>query len=62
MLLSIEQQQELQDKYIKLLQEVNKEDTETAHIQSDSIICDLLEELWYSEVVSEYDKIEKWYS
>jgi hypothetical protein len=45
MLLSIEQQQELQDKYIKLLQEVDKEDNETAHIEADSIICDLLEEL-----------------
>lgn len=62
MLLSIEQQQELQDKYIKLLQEASKEDTETAHIQADSIISELLEELWYSEVVEEYDKINKWYA
>jgi hypothetical protein len=45
MLMSIEQQQEQQDKYIKLLQEANKEDSETAHIKADSIICDLLEEL-----------------
>lgn len=62
MLLSIKQQQELQDKYIKLLQEISKEDSETAHIQADNIISDLLEELWYWEVVSEYDKIDKWYA
>lgn len=53
---------ELQDKYIKLLQEVSEEDTETAHIQADNIISELLEELWYWDVVEEYDKINKWYA
>ena len=40
----------------------SEEDTETAHIKADSIICDLLEELWYWFVAEEYDKIDKWYT
>jgi len=37
-------------------------DTECAHIEADSIICDLLIELGFKDVVDEYDKIGKWYA
>lgn len=52
---------ELQTKYINLLKEVDKSDTESSHISYDTILCNLLTELWYSEVVEEYNKIDKWY-
>ncbi len=38
------------------------EDTETAHIQADWIICNLLEDLGYKDIVKEYDAIMKWYA
>lgn len=37
-------------------------DTEIAHHFADDILCDLLKELGYAEVVQEYEKIEKWYA
>ncbi len=52
---------ELQTKYINLLKEVDKSDTESTHISYDIILCNLLTELWYSEVVEEYEKTDKWY-
>ena len=53
---------ELQTKYIKLLQEIDKSDTEYSHIKADNIISNLLTELWYNEVAEEYEEINKWYS
>lgn len=37
-------------------------DIEAAHSNADDIICLLLEELGYSDVVEEYHKIDKWYA
>ena len=37
-------------------------DTECAHMEADSIICDLLIEQGFKYVVVEYNKIGKWYA
>lgn len=36
--------------------------TEYDHSMSDSLLEDLLKELGYEEVVSVYDKVDKWYA
>lgn len=37
-------------------------DTESAHVDADQVLCDLLKALGYKQVVEEYDKVEKWYA
>lgn len=37
-------------------------DTETAHARADDILCRLLTDLGYPEVVAEYEKIDKWFA
>jgi hypothetical protein len=37
-------------------------DIEGAHINADALLCKLLVELGFSDVVAEYKKIEKWYA
>jgi hypothetical protein len=36
-------------------------DTEIAHQDADDVLCDLLSELGYGDVVEKYYEIEKWY-
>ena len=51
------------EEIIAKLKELQRyEDTESAHIQADWIICNLLDDLGYAEVTKEYDKISKWYA
>ena len=38
------------------------DDTESAHIQADWIICNLLDDLGYADVTKAYDRIMKWYA
>ena len=38
------------------------DDIESAHFQADCIICNLLEDLGYKNIVKEYDAIMKWYA
>lgn len=45
-----------------LQQEAENDDTATAHIRADEILCELLRKLGYKEVVYEYEKVSKWYS
>lgn len=40
----------------------NGGDTEEAHWDADRLLCEILRELGYGEVVDEYDKIHKWYA
>jgi len=55
--------QKLSDDTVKELRaQVSNDDTESAHSHADSILCDLLEKLGYTEVVAEYDKVDKWYA
>jgi len=37
-------------------------DTEEAHVIADRVLCDLLSELGYRDVVTEYEKVGKWYA
>lgn len=53
----------LQAKYIEKLREcVEDGDTECAHAAADGLLCDLLNELGYQEVVGVYMRIDKWYA
>jgi len=60
---------QLKEKYLKRLEEILKNleerwdyDEYYAHIDADTVLCDLLEELGFKEVVELYNKIPKWYS
>ena len=46
----------------KLKELQQDDDRESAHMQADWIICNLLDDLGYAEVTKEYDKISKWYA
>ena len=46
----------------KLKECQKKNDTEVAHDIADGILCDLLKELGYKDVVKEYYKVDKWYA
>ena len=50
--------------YIERLKEEQQPnvDTELAHCNADGILCDLLKELGYADVVEEYKKVGKWYA
>lgn len=51
------------EKYIRLLnQYCFSGDVELDHGVADSLLVDLLKELGYEEVVSVYDKVDKWYA
>ena len=38
------------------------DDTEYAHIQADNILCDILENLGYKDIVDAYNDIPKYYA
>ena len=38
------------------------DDTEIAHSDADDVLCALLDELGYGEVVVEYNKVSKWFA
>lgn len=41
---------------------VNNGDTECGHIEADYILCDVLTQLGYKELVDLYEKVKKWYA
>ena len=45
---------------LKALQD--NDDIEAAHSYADEILCDLLTDLGYQCVVSEWEKVPKWYA
>lgn len=54
-------------KYITELETIHDKwckdlDNEIAHLRADDILCKLLRELGYGDVVSAFEKIEKWYA
>ncbi len=56
-------QEELVKKYVKLLKvEIENDDIEYAHANADKLLCALLEELGYKDVVDVYVEIDKWYA
>jgi len=38
------------------------DDTEGAHARADEVLCDLLREMGFGDVVDAWDKIDKWYA
>lgn len=47
---------------IKLKELKNNDDNECAHSMADDLLCELLLELGYEEIVSVYEDLEKWYA
>lgn len=41
---------------------VDNRDFESAHVDADNVLCELLTALGYEEVVAEYEKVGKWYA
>lgn len=41
---------------------VNNGDTEVAHLDADAVLCDVLTQLGYKELVDLYEKVKKWYA
>jgi len=37
-------------------------DREIGHMEADDILCALLKEIGYGDVVEEYHKVEKWFA
>jgi hypothetical protein len=54
----------LHDEYIRKLKVFQEPgtDIEIGHSYGDELLCDLLIELGYKDVVEEWRKIEKWYA
>ena len=40
----------------------DRTDTKMGHFEADNILCELLKELGYSDLVEEFEKIDKWYA
>ena len=46
----------------KMKECVNNGDTEVAHINADAVLCDVLTQLGYKELVDLSEKVKKWYA
>ena len=53
---------EIEEIIARLKELQQDDDIEGAHMQADWIICNLLDDLGYTEVTKEYGKISKWYA
>jgi predicted GNAT family N-acyltransferase len=55
--------EELSEEFIsKMLELAEDPDKESAHIEADYHLCQLLVKLGYEDVVKAYEKITKWYA
>lgn len=52
----------LQEECLKELAEADTHEQESAHIDADLALTNLLEKLGFSKVVEAYEKIPKWYA
>jgi hypothetical protein len=53
----------LKEKYLKDMQVVETlGDEEVAHCLADELLCNLLKELGYEDIVESFNKIDKWYA
>ena len=55
-------EKEVQDYINRLITLQKNGDPEIDHAEADNILCEIIAQLGYPEIVKEYDKIEKWYS
>ena len=46
----------------ELSNQINNRDIESAHADADTILCNILIELGYKELVDLYNKVDKWYA
>jgi pantoate kinase len=46
----------------KLVECQKNDDTEIAHSDADDVLCELLNELGYGDVVAEYQKVFRWFA
>jgi len=56
---------QINEKYVEKLVSIKKYsglDIETAHIEADALLCILLRELGYEDVVEAWERIPKWYA
>jgi hypothetical protein len=59
----MEKNEYLNDKYLELFKKrCTSGDIEINHSEADDILCDLLNDLGYTELVNEFKKLEKWYA
>jgi len=59
-IIPIEDDEDVRSKYIERLKECRKErHIEANHMEADDVLCDLLVDLGFSDVVVEYEKVEK---
>lgn len=55
--------EEMRAEYIRRLKEMQREpDTEYAHNTADTVLCDILTELGFEDIVDEYESVDKWYA
>lgn len=52
----------LNAKALQSLEECFTEDTEVDHIKADKVLCTVLLELGYIEVVKKYNSVKKWFA
>ena len=51
------------EQYMERMKDVgNNGDLEVAHIDADGILCELLIELGYGELIELYNEVDKWYA
>lgn len=56
--------EKLNEKYLNMMKqwEFNDYDKEESHVEADYILCELLEELGYTQLVKMYNNVPKWYA
>jgi len=47
---------------LREIQSLGEGDPEAAHSMADEVLCDLLRQLGFADVVEEWSKVEKWYA
>ena len=52
----------LQEFIEKMQEYVSSDDPESAHIDADHLLCELLTKLGYENLVQKYDEVTKWYA
>lgn len=53
----------LNEKYLKQMSELkNNDDYEALHGTADDILCELLNELGYTDLVRTFEELPKWYA
>jgi hypothetical protein len=59
----MEKNELLNDHYLALFKNnCTSGDEEHDHLEADEILCNLLSDLGYTELVSEFRKLDKWYA